>query len=211
MSRKKLLKTTDENMTENATDAPIGKGKEITLPLAGLPTAPLSAELPGSVAGRRTRESDRELLEDPQLLDFRIRETICQMVMWGTPPEDIALLMRISPEELTQKYGHELATGKRQMEVNLGGRLYDIAMTSGDHSASIRATTILLQNKAGWQPPAKAGGGINAPGGTVNIKAVQFVLPERASPEQWAGLVAKATAENTVDPDTVVLDIPKKP
>jgi hypothetical protein len=186
------------------------KGKEIALPQSKLNLVPPSAELPGNLAGRRTRETNQELIEDPELLDFRIRETICQMVMWGTPPDDIALLMRLTPQALTEKYGHELATGKRQMEVNLGGRLYDIAMSSGDHSASIRATTILLQNKAGWQPPVKAGGGINAPGGTVNIKAVQFVLPERATPEQWAHLVAKATEESTIDPDTVVLDIPKK-
>src|SRR5579872_409362 len=103
MSRKKLLKTTNENTPESCRESAITEGKEIALPHASLPVAPPVTHLPGSVAGRRTRESDQELLEDTQLLDFRIRETICQMVMWGAPPEDIALLMRLTPQELTEK------------------------------------------------------------------------------------------------------------
>jgi len=140
-----------------------------------------------------------DLIGDPELLDYRLRQTIINMVAFGIPLADIATLMRMPPEAIQEQYGHELNTGLRQLEVNLENKVVDLALHSPDPRVSHKASMDLLRHKFGWREAAPRGGS----GSNVNIRAdsVVFHLPEQVSAADWQAQADKFR-ESLIIPQT---------
>lgn len=128
-------------------------------------------------------ETRKDLGQDAELLDFRLRQTIINMTAFNVPRAEIATLMRVSVEELEKTYGHELQTGQRQLEVNLENKVVDLALYSPDPRVAHKASMDLLRHKFGWReaaPKGGAGGGIN-----INAERVVFHLPQQVEAAEW--------------------------
>jgi hypothetical protein len=122
-----------------------------------------------------------DLMGDMELLDYRLRQTIINMVAFGVPLADIATLMRMSPEQVKTQYGHELTTGARQLEVNLENKVVDLALHSPDPRVSHKASMDLLRHKFGWKEASPRGN----PSVSIRAESVVFHLPEQVSAEAW--------------------------
>lgn len=131
-------------------------------------------------------ESQTDLQQDDELLAWRLRQTIINMVAFGVPKEEIATLMQISTPDLEKAYPHELQTGGRQLEVNLENNLVNLALYSPDPRVAHKASLDLLRHKFGWREASPRGGN----GVSVNVSGkgntqVVFHLPDQVTAEEW--------------------------